>query len=235
MPWKETCRMDQRMEFVLRFRSGSISMAALCRVFGVSRQTGHKWVNRFSPRRGEASLEELPRRPHHTPTATPEGLVSRIVARRKQFPTWGARKILWLLQLQWPRVRWPAASTVEEILKRHGLVRSRKRRLHLVPRTQPFSHCVEPYDVWCVDFKGQFRTGDGTLVYLLTVMDAASRFLLACAPFRLPESAPTRKVFEELFGANQVHQHTDILPLFATCAVTSQTPWRCQERGGRVE
>src|SRR5438105_3517010 len=62
MPWKETCPMDQRMEFVIQHRSGTISMAALCRLFGVSRQTGHKWVNRFSPRRGEVSLEELSRR-----------------------------------------------------------------------------------------------------------------------------------------------------------------------------
>ena len=199
MPWKETCPMDQRMEFVIQHRSGTISMAALCRLFGVSRQTGHKWVNRFSPRRGEASLEELSRRPHRSPTATQKLLVERIVARRKRFPTWGARKILLLLHKQWPKIQWPAPSTVEEILKRHGLVRARKRRLHLVPRTQPFSHCVEPNDVWCVDFKGQFRTGNGTLVYPLTVMDAASRFLLACTALRAPEGAPTRMVFEELF------------------------------------
>ncbi|HET9753775.1 MAG TPA: IS481 family transposase [Myxococcales bacterium] len=187
------------MEFVIQHRSGTLTMAELCRLYGISRQTGHKWVNRFSPRRGESSLEELSRRPHHSPTATAQLLVDRIVARRKQFPTWGARKILELLQMQWPQVRWPAPSTVEEILKRHGLVRARKRRLHLIPRTQPFSHCVEPNDVWCVDFKGQFRTGDGTQVYPLTVMDAASRFLLACTALRAPESAPTRKVFEELF------------------------------------
>src|ERR1700737_225917 len=190
MPWKATCPMEQRMEFVIQHRSGSISIAALCRLFGISRETGYKWVNRFSLRRGEASLEELSRQPHHSPTATPAILVSRIVARRKQFPTWGARKILWLLQLQWPKVRWPAPSTVEEILKRHGLVCSRKRRLHLLPRTQPFSRCVEPNDVWCVDFKGQFRTGDGTLVYPLTVMDAASRLLLACTALHPPEGAP---------------------------------------------
>jgi transposase len=134
MPWKETCPMDQRMEFVIQHRSGAISMAALCRLFGISRQTGHKWVNRFSPRRGAQSLEELSRRPHHSPAATPKLLVHRIVARRKQFPSWGARKLLELLRIQWPKIHWPARSTVEEILKRHGLVRSRKRRLHLVPR-----------------------------------------------------------------------------------------------------
>src|SRR5207237_5720346 len=102
MPWKETCPMEQRMEFVIQYRSGTLNMAALCRLFGISRQTGHKWVNRFSLRRGEASLTELSRRPHRSPTATPPLLVDRIVARRKQFPNWGARKLLQLLRLQSP-------------------------------------------------------------------------------------------------------------------------------------
>lgn len=191
--------MDQRMEFVIQHRSGTISMAALCRLFGISRQTGYKWLNRFSLRRGEESLRELSRRPLRSPAATPALQVARIVARRKQFPTWGARKLLWLLRRQWPAVRWPAPSTVAAILKRQGLVRSRKRRLRLVTGSRPFSACVEPNDVWCVDFKGHFRTGDGTVVYPLTVSDAASRFLLACVALRAPETAPTRHVFEALF------------------------------------
>jgi transposase InsO family protein len=199
MPWKATCPMEQRFEFVLQHRSGTISVAALSRLFGISRQAGHKWLNRFSVQHGEQSLQELSRRPHHSPTATPAVLVARIVARRKQFPTWGPRKILQLLQRQFPRVRWPAPSTVAEILKRHGLVRARKRRLRLVRGTHPFSACLAPNDVWCVDFKGHFRTGDGCVVYPLTIMDAASRFLLACVALRAPESAPSRRVFEALF------------------------------------
>jgi len=199
MPWKETCPMDQRLQFIIEHRSGTTSMAALCRLFGISRQTGYKWLNRFSPARGHSSLEDLPCAPLRSPNATAAIVVERIVARRKQFPNWGARKLLLLLRKQWPYIRWPAPSTVENILKRHGLVRARKRRPKAAPRTQPFSHCAEPNDVWCIDFKGQFRTADGTLIYPLTVMDAASRFLLACAPFRAPEGAPTRRVLEELF------------------------------------
>lgn len=201
MPWKETCPMEQRLQFVIEHRSGTLSIAALCRLYGISRQTGHKWLNRFSPRLGEASLEEHSRRPVRMPAATPPWAVEKIVARRKAFPTWGARKLLWLLRQQWPKVHWPAPSTITDILKRHGLVRARKRRERLPTRTQPFSHCSAPNDVWCVDFKGQFRTGDGELVYPLTVMDAASRFLLACVPLHSPESAPTRRAFEQLFRA----------------------------------
>jgi transposase InsO family protein len=193
--------MDQRMRFILEYRSGTLSISALCRVFGISRQTGHKWINRFLPRVGAASLDEHSRRPHHSPSATDPLLVQRILARRKQFPTWGARKLLHLLHLQWPDVHWPHPATVNDILARHGLVRRRKRRPRIPPRTQPFLHAVEANDVWCVDFKGHFRTGDGTTVYPLTVMDAASRFLLACVPFRAPEGEPTRKTFERLFRA----------------------------------
>ena len=199
MPWKETCPMDQRMQFVIEHRSGTLSVSELCRLYGISRQTGHKWIKRFSLSAGMASLEELSRRPLHSPATTPALLVQRIIDRRKQFPTWGARKVLWLLQQQWPKVDWPHPTTVNDILKRHGLVRARKRRPRIPPRTQPFSHCSEPNDVWCLDFKGHFRTGDGEVVYPLTVMDAFSRFLLACVPLRAPEGAPVGKVFEELF------------------------------------
>jgi transposase InsO family protein len=199
MPWKVTCQMDQKLEFVIAHRSGKISVSALSRLFGISRQTAHKWLNRFSVRRGEASLQERSRRPLHSPTATSPFVVEKIVARRKQHPTWGARKLLWLLQQHWPKIVWPAPSTVQDILKRHGLVRPRKRRPRIVPRTQPFSSCREPNDIWCVDFKGDFETGDGTTVYPLTAMDAASRFLLACVPCRSPDMISTRTAFEQLF------------------------------------
>lgn len=199
MPWKVTCPMDQRFDFIIEHRSAKMSISALCRLYGISRETGHKWIRRFSPRRGEASLRDQSRRPLHSPAAASAYVVEKIVSRRKQYPTWGARKLLWLLQQQFPKVIWPAASTVQDILKRNGLVRPRKQRPRIPPRTRPFSHCREPNDVWCVDFKGHFRTSDGTLVYPLTVTDAASRFLFACTPFRAPESAPTRKVFEQLF------------------------------------
>lgn len=199
MPWKATCPMDEKLQFVIEHRSGTGSMTALCRVFGISRQTGHKWINRFSVSRGAVSLEEHTRRPWHSPAATSVLLVRRILAARKQHPSWGPRKLLWLLQQQSPKLAWPAPSTVGDILKRNGLVRARKTRHRLPSRTQPFSLCTEPNDVWCVDFKGHFRTGDGAVVYPLTVMDAASRFLLACVPLRAPEGTAVRRTFEQLF------------------------------------
>ena len=200
VPWKETCRVDQKRQFILEWRSGTMSRAALCQLFGISRQTGYKWVRRF---RGGAlrwtSLEERSRRPKRSPRATPGKLVKLIVSQRRQFPRWGPRKLRQRLREQWPRLAWPSASTIGAILKRHGLVADRKRRVRLPPRTRPFVTCREPNDLWCVDFKGQFETKDGELCYPLTVMDGASRFLLACTAFRSPTLANVRAVFEELF------------------------------------
>ena len=54
------------------------------------------------------------------------------------------------------------------------------------PWNEPFAHAIVPNDVWCIDFKGWFRTGDGTRVDPLTVQDAASRYLIACQGLERP-------------------------------------------------
>ncbi len=59
-------------------------------------------------------------------------------------------------------------------------MRSRKRRRYTPPYTQPFANCTAPNQVWCIDFKGWFRTSDGTKCHPLTLTDAFSRYLLRC-------------------------------------------------------
>jgi len=176
-----------------------MSRTALCQVFGISRQTGYKWVRRFERTKKWTSLEECSRRPRMSPSATPMRLVKLILSQRRQFPTWGPVPIRKRLQTHWPRLPWPATSTIGAILKRHGMVADRRRRYRVQPRSRPFSACREPNDVWCVDFKGHFRTGDGRLCYPLTVMDASSRYLLACVAFLAPTLENVREAFVELF------------------------------------
>lgn len=118
---------------------------------------------------------------------------------RKQFPLWGPVPLRKRLQTLWPQINWPATSTIGDILNRHGLVKRRRVRQRVAPRTRPFSKCREPNDVWCVDFKGQFKLGDGSTCYPLTVMDGASRYLLACVAFHHPTLENVRAVFVELF------------------------------------
>jgi len=196
MPWRNTCSKEQRDRLLSEWVSRDVSRAALCELFGISRQTGYKWVRRY---RKERSVEEHSRRPKTNPNTTPARLVKLILSQRKQFPLWGPVPIRKRLQTHWPHYDWPAVSTIGAILKRHGMVKARRTRYRVPPRTQPFSHCREPNDVWCVDFKGQFATGDGRLCYPLTVMDAASRYLLACVAFHHPTLENVRAVFVELF------------------------------------
>lgn len=188
--------MEQRSKFISEVLNNRASMSAMCRVFGISRQTGHKWLRRY---KDERSVEEKSRRPKTHPATTPRAMEKRIVIVRRQFPRWGPRKIWKRLRDQWPRTRWPSVSTIGAVLKRNGLVRSRRKRLRAAPRTQPFSQCREPNDVWCVDFKGQFKMGNGRLCYPLTVMDGASRFLLGVVAFHHPTLENVRAAFVELF------------------------------------
>lgn len=190
--------MEQRRQFVLDWRSHQMSKAALCDLYGISRQTGYKWARRFAATR---SLAEESRRPKRSPKATPSLMVKRILSVRRQRPTWGPVPLRVQLQEWWPNVKWPAPSTIGAILKRNGMVAPRRRRYRAPPRTRPFASCREPNDIWCVDFKGQFPTSDGRICYPLTVMDAASRYLLACVGFHAPTLSNVRAVFVELFRA----------------------------------
>jgi transposase len=153
--------MDQRQRFILEWRSNKVSKTVLCELFGVSRQTGYKWSKRFKPRSWR-SLEEQSRRPKRSPRETPNRLVKRIMEMRRRHPTWGPKKLRVLLQRHWPEVRWPAASTIGEVLKRNGVVKTRRRRYRAAPRTRPVlevSRARTTCGAW--DFKGQFATRDG--------------------------------------------------------------------------
>lgn len=179
MPWRETCRMDERMRFVLSCEAGEESFSALCRGYGVSRRTGYKWLERYGAS-GPVGLVDRSRAPHAHPNGTAEALCERVIAVRRAHPRWGPKKIrAWLAERD-PAVVWPAASTIGHILTRADLVVPRQRRRRTPAYGQPFAACEGPNDVWCIDFKGWFRTGDGTRVDPLTVSDAASRYLLVC-------------------------------------------------------
>jgi putative transposase len=188
--------MQQREQFLYAWGSHEASRTAVCQLFGISRQTGYKWAARFKEDR---SMEERSRRPKTSPHATPLKLVKLILSQRRQFPLWGPVPIRARLVMHWPQHEWPSASTIGAILKRHGMVRPRKRRYRVAPRTRPFSKCREANDVWCVDFKGEFAMTDGRVCYPLTVMDAASRYLLACVGFHRPTTENVIEVFVDLF------------------------------------
>jgi transposase InsO family protein len=94
-------------------------------------------------------------------------------------------------------MRVPARSTIHAVLDRHGLV-ARMRRRRRVSGT-PLSQGLEPNDLWCADFKGEFRLGNGRYCYPLTVTDHASRYLLMCEALESTREETAITAFEQLF------------------------------------
>ncbi len=120
---------------------------------------------------------------------------------RRRFPHWGAKKLHARLRRQFPRSRLPAVRTITKWLPRLCVMPRRHRhtrrgpRLRLPPLTQP----TAPNDVWTVDFKGAFRTTDGTRCDPLTVRDLFSRYLLAVRILPHQRQTAVRRVFVGLF------------------------------------
>lgn len=178
MPWKECSVMEERMRFVARLLDGE-AMSDVCREFGISRKTGYKLLDRYRDE-GLAALTDRSRRPVRYANQLPGQIETLIVRAKQEKPHWGARKIRELLIRRLPGdVRVPANSTIHAVLDRHELVmRGRKRRNRA--NGTPLSSGAQPNDLWCVDYKGEFKLGNGHYCYPLTVTDHASRFLLAC-------------------------------------------------------
>jgi len=179
MPWAQTDPMSERLRFVLALRKQQATFRSLCATFGVAPKTGYKWLHQFEAG-GAASLQDRSRRPIGNSRAISTEVGKRFVALRREHPTWGPKKLVAWLERHERGWDLPAASTVGELLKRNGLVRTRRRLRHQTPRTAPLRHADRPNAVWAMDFKGWFRLGDGTRCDPLTITDAFSRYLLCC-------------------------------------------------------
>jgi transposase InsO family protein len=197
MPWKEVCPMEERMRFVVRLENGE-RMTDLCREFGISRKTGYKFLDRFK-QLSLVGLNDQSRAPIEIPHRTPPEVEDLIVSFRLEHPTWGARKLVAALETKHPGIKLPVHSTVSTILDKHGLVKHRTRREKHDAVYSPVSHANEPHDVLCIDYKGQFRLGDGKLCYPLTLTDACSRFILACEAFHCIDGGDVRRTLEVVF------------------------------------
>ena len=180
MAWLETHVMDERIKFISEVLTGDYTMMELCAAYYISRKTGYKWLGRYAAR-GAAGLYDLSRAPHHHPHAISEVITSAILSVKQDHPHWGPPKIDYMLRKTSPHwSRYPAISTIGLVLKREGLVCRRKRCRRASPTQPPLTCGVLPNDVWTVDFKGHFATGDGRRCNPLTLSDHRSRYLLCC-------------------------------------------------------
>jgi transposase InsO family protein len=172
-------------------------MVDLCREYGISRKTGHKLQNRVAAL-GKEGLLDQSRAPKTIPHRTPVELVELIVKTRRDHPTWGPKKIKDVLERELER-RLPTSSTIGSILVKQGLVERRKQRPRLPPRPTRLAEANAPNDVWCVDYKGQFRLGDGSYCYPLTLTDQYSRFIFACDGMAAIDDEQARESCETVF------------------------------------
>lgn len=198
MTWKETCAMNERLGFVLEVEQSERTVSELCRVFGISRKTGYKFLERYR-QFGPAGLEDRSCAPHTHPNAMSKETATQIVRLRRRYRDWGPLKLLDWLERYKPELVLPAPSTAAELLKREGLVRPRRRIRRSPPYGAPLVQAVAPNDLWSADFKGQFRMGNGQLCYPLTLSDGASRFFLCCDALSRPTYAQTRPRCEHAF------------------------------------
>jgi len=186
MAWMETDPVSERVRFISAWLSREESVSALAIRFGVSRKTAYKWIGRYAAE-GPSGLAARSSAPVTQAAQTPIKTVAAILKLRRKYPAWGPRKLRARLQLDDPERKWPAASTIGDILKRAGLVRPRKLRRRAPTAQRPFRGADAPNDVWCIDFKGFWRTGDGVRVLPFTVTDAMSRYLLVCQAVEHPD------------------------------------------------
>ena len=197
MPWRECSVTQERLRFVARLLEGE-GMSEVCRSFGISRKTGYKIFNRYKDQ-GLDALADRSRRPVRYANQLPDQVERLIVDLKRDKPHWGARKIRELLVRKLAGdVRLPAKSTVHAVLDRHGLVRRARARRNRAQGT-PLSSPAVPNALWCADFKGEFKLGDGRYCYPLTVSDQASRYLLLCEALESTREAPVFKAFQQLF------------------------------------
>ena len=202
MPWRQVDAMSERLRFVRDARQRLVSFTELCALYEISRFTGYKWLKRANAS-GLDFLQELSRRPHSCPHATPPELQARLLAARRQHPTWGPCKLLALVRRQDRRrgidFAWPARSTGAELLRRNGLVTPRRRRMARSHPGRPLTPMSAPNVIWTADYKGQFRLGNGHYCFPLTVQDGFSRYLLGCRSLTGTTTAECRPVFQRLF------------------------------------
>ncbi len=190
--------MDQRTQFVADYLRDTLSVTELCQLYGISRKTAYKWIDRYL-RLGPAGLEARSRRPRHSPNETAPEIIAALLEARRRHPSWGGKKLLTIVHKRHPRWELPCRSTVCDILSRHGMVPKKRQRRRIGHPGKPTSLILAPNDVWSADFKGQFKTGDGTYCYPLTVTDGFSRYLLGCQGLYSTAAVGAKSVFTRLF------------------------------------
>jgi len=204
MPWKQNSLLEQRLDLVRQMARREEKLEKLCRRFGVSRQTAYKWRTRYRAGRRRA-LRDKPRQPLRQAVKTSVLWLRRVRRARLKHPTWGARKLRHVLAKRFGAGEVPATATISRWLRRWGLARGRKRRRRGPTLLRGALHVPRAcHEVWTVDFKGWYRTGQGERVEPLTVRDLHSRYVLGIRLLPSQAVRGARQAFARLFQQHGV-------------------------------
>lgn len=197
MAWENFKVENQRLQLVLAYLSKVDTMTNICKLYGVSTRTAYKWVRRYLEM-GEDGLKDLSRAPHKTPQIYSNELIDLAIDIKLKYRKWGPKKVLVVLEKQFPNEKWPSATRLYEVFKDHHLVT--KRRLKgRVPATAPLKDCTACNYTWAVDLKGWFLTGDGRKCEPLTITDCFTRYLIRCTHLNKHTVEYVWPIFDEAF------------------------------------
>jgi len=212
--------MEQKLRFIFEYEQGDRTMTELCQRQEISRETAYVWLRRYRAT-GMAGLAERNRAAQRHPNQTPDEIERMVLELRQAHMRWGPRKLKRVLERDEPGRAWPAVSTIGTLLKREGLVVARRKRTRTAPYSEPLAHANQANRVWCADFKGWFRTGDGQRIDPLTISDAYSRYLLRCQAVEKTDTPKVQAIFEAAFREYGMPEaiRTDNGPPFASSAV----------------
>lgn len=209
MPWKDTTAMEHKLEFIHEWLSNRYTVTELCEAFGISRTTAHKYIRRFY-KEGHLGLSEKSRAPLRHPNRTDPEVELRIIDLRKQHPRWGADKIWKLLQQDFAANLIPSTVTINNIMKRNGLILPRKR----IKRIKPVYPIFDPKvcnETWSADYKGKFLMRNNKYCHPLTIADSKSRFVFTAKGHHHERFESAKREFTRVFMEYGLPQqiHTD--------------------------
>ncbi len=198
MVWQETKVFEEKLMFINDWLRQEYNLATLCKRYQISRPTGYALIKRYQAE-GVGAFEARSKAPHHIPHKTSKLIEAELLRLKYRYPNWGPSMIKDFLEKESIEGSWPAASTIGDIYKRHGLVKQRKLRKRTAPHSEPLRHCMASNHVWSADFKGQFKLKNGNYCYPLTITDNFSRFLFMCKALKSPNCNEVIKGYEQVF------------------------------------
>jgi len=198
MSWRNICPMDEKVKFIAAIKQKHYYMSEICEKVGISRKTGYKWLKRYE-NEGPKGLYERSRARIIQKNRTSDSQLKLILDTKQRFQHWGPKKIKCWLETNYTNKKFPAASTIGNILQKHAMVEHRKKRKNIPPYTKPFINCTRSNDVWSADFKGQFHMGNKSYCYPLTITDNFSRYIIACDGYLSPTFKNVKKSFIRAF------------------------------------